>query len=244
VYATCNYGYGAWSAHITKSGDTFSVTDKMYQQQTRYQSHWASPVHHNGFLYTVMETTPKRLGCYDTVGRTNRWMISQVGSGSIGFGSMIKVGNVLVVLTENGELVLVDPNPDAYTEIGRFKALNAYCWNHPVMANGRLYARSSSDLIALDVAPAVVALPPLRLDAAVSADLTKLLITVTAVDGTPLTADTASRIVLEAADALGPGPATWNSAGATFTVDGSSLHAELPLPAANQFLRVRVPPAP
>jgi outer membrane protein assembly factor BamB len=244
VYATCNYGYGAWTAHITKSGDVFDATDQQYQRATSYQSHWATPVHHDGFLYTVLETSPKRLGCYDTAGRTNRWSIAKVGSGNIGFGSLIKVGNVLVVLTETGELVLVQPNPEAYTEIGRFKALTTYCWNHPSFANGRLYARSSSELIALDVAPAVVSMPPLRLDAALDVDGTKLVIIVTTTDGTPLPADAAARIVLESAEPVGGQVTQWNATGIELTGDATSLRAELPLLTSDQFLRLRVPSAP
>ena len=50
----------------------------------------------------------------------------------------------VMMLTEAGELVLVVANPLAYTETAKFKILDRYCWNRPVLSNGRIYARNSS----------------------------------------------------------------------------------------------------
>jgi len=59
----------------------------------------------------------------------------------------------LYILGEQGELVLAEATPTGYVERGRWKALEqGPCWNVPVLAHGRLYARNLNTLVAVDVA--------------------------------------------------------------------------------------------
>ena len=54
------------------------------------------------------------------------------------------VGNTLILLNESGELVLVDANPNQFTEIASFQVLSGKDnWIPPSYANGRLHCRSS-----------------------------------------------------------------------------------------------------
>jgi outer membrane protein assembly factor BamB len=50
---------------------------------------------------------------------------------------------LLVVVTDEGEVVLVEANPKEHHEIGRFQAIEGKTWNHPVIAHGRLYVRNA-----------------------------------------------------------------------------------------------------
>jgi outer membrane protein assembly factor BamB len=47
-------------------------------------------------------------------------------------------GGHLIVLTEEGELVLVHADPTSYQEFARFPALEGRTWNHPAMSDGIL----------------------------------------------------------------------------------------------------------
>lgn len=169
VHASAAYAAGTWVGRVSKSGSAFSATQVYRQRGNAFQIHWATPVHHAGFIYAVASPSSfqARLVCLDVPSGVNRWERAQVGSGNIGFGSLIKAANTLIVLTESGELVLVEPNPAAYTETARFKALDAFCWNHPTLSEGRLYVRSTaalaSQLVALDVGVPRVPLPPMTL---------------------------------------------------------------------------------
>ena len=53
---------------------------------------------------------------------------------------------LLLVLAENGEAVLVAVNPERNEELGRFAALKGKTWNHPVIAEGRLYVRNAEEI--------------------------------------------------------------------------------------------------
>lgn len=65
------------------------------------------------------------------------------------------VGKVILVLTAGGDLVVIEPDPGSYREIARYHALSGPCWNVPAVSNGRVYARSTTQTVALDVS-----LPP------------------------------------------------------------------------------------
>ncbi len=201
VYATSAYASGAWGGNVVNNGAGFVASLAWRQQGNNYQCHWSTPVADQGFLYGVPSpsSAQARLTCLDVKTGVNRWTQTTVGSGSIGFGSVIKCANALIVLTEAGELVLVEPNPAAYREIARKSVLDLYCWNHVTLANGRLYARSTSSsaqLVALDVAPVSVPLPPLKLVATQGATPDILSLTVHAADGSPLDVNQLTRVEL------------------------------------------------
>ncbi len=88
-------------------------------------------------------------------------MVQWTQSG-FGYGSVLLVNGTVLALTESGALVLVEPDPSAYRELVRFQALNGSsssipglpvkCWNVPAISNGRIYVRSTTEAVGLDVA--------------------------------------------------------------------------------------------
>ena len=59
----------------------------------------------------------------------------------------------VLVLSDAGELVLVKATPESYQEVARADVLGGKCWTTPVVSNGRVYARSTTEAICLDVSP-------------------------------------------------------------------------------------------
>src|SRR5438128_1335882 len=98
------------------------------------------------------------LRCIDFTTGDEKWRQSGVGTGG---GVLLVTGHVLV-LTEDGNLLLVKPDPAAYAEVARFQALDGSsssipgiavkCWNTPAISNGRIYVRSTTEAVCLDVA--------------------------------------------------------------------------------------------
>ncbi len=204
VHATAAYASGAWGGNVVNDGNGFVASLAWRQQGNNYQCHWATPVADQGFLYCVASpsSTQARLICLDAKTGNSRWTQTTVGSRAIGYGSVIKCANALIVLTETGEIVLVEPNPSAYREIARKSVLSLYCWNQVTLANGRLYARSTSanaQLVALDVAPAsaqLLPLPPLMLAIKPSIMPSTLSLSISATDGSILNTNQLERVEL------------------------------------------------
>jgi outer membrane protein assembly factor BamB len=56
--------------------------------------------------------------------------------------------------TENGPVLLIEPNPKEYIERGRFEQpdrTDQPAWPHPVISNGKLYIRDQDVLLCYDV---------------------------------------------------------------------------------------------
>ena len=52
---------------------------------------------------------------------------------------------------EAEEVVLLSADPAGHTELGRVPVLSGKTWNHPIVANGRLYVRNGSEAICLEL---------------------------------------------------------------------------------------------
>ncbi|MBN9690790.1 MAG: PQQ-binding-like beta-propeller repeat protein [Verrucomicrobia bacterium] len=239
VYASCAYAQGAWTARVTKPSASFTVAQTDFKRGSAFQNHWSTPVAHEGHLYSVVESGLRSLTCFSLTGRTNRWITSQVGGQNPGYASLIKVGGKLLILTERGRLVLAEPNPEQYTEIAYYQALSGKSWNHPAFSNGRIYARSSTEIVALDVSAAPPPLPPLSLKAQLPPSVGILRVEVEASNGTTLDSNAADRVQLWGTPGLGNQP--WNLLEVSFIPSGGKLQADIPVSGTNptQFLQVR-----
>jgi outer membrane protein assembly factor BamB len=60
-----------------------------------------------------------------------------------GYGSLIAVGDTLVILTEDGELISSPMTTDGYQEISRVKLVDSVCWTAPSYARGTLLVRNN-----------------------------------------------------------------------------------------------------
>jgi len=142
---------GAAVVSVTNSGGTFSAA-KVWYRTNQLMNHWCTPVHYNGHLYGIYGQGVLEFKCVEMATGIAKWSVA-----GFGYGSALAVGRNILALADNGNLVLVDPNPAAYTEIARHRPLTGKCWNVAAVSNGRIYLRSTTEAVCLDVAPA---LPP------------------------------------------------------------------------------------
>jgi outer membrane protein assembly factor BamB len=81
------------------------------------------------------------LECVDLATRERRW---RAGS-RFGHGQILIVGDRILAHTEDGELVLVEANRNAYSELGRIKTIDGVCWNTLALFGDRLLVRSDRE---------------------------------------------------------------------------------------------------
>lgn len=107
-------------------------------QSTTMQNNWSSSCYCDGYLYGFSKA---KLQCVSVETGEMQW-----GKRGFGKGSLIMVGDKLLVLSDQGQLTVVKAKPDQYTEIGSFKALEGKSWTAPVYVNGHIFVRNLSTL--------------------------------------------------------------------------------------------------
>ena len=172
---------------------------------------WSSPVCYQGFVYEVgggasFLTAP--LTCMELSTGKMMW-----ATNGFGLGGLILVHTNLLVLTETGQLVLVQPNPNSYVELARYQALQftsaaqGKCWNSPAFSNGRIYARGTRGSICLDVS--VPARPALKLLSPKFLSSTQMQLAVSTVNGTPIDSNRLPNIEVRATNNPAISPSLW-----------------------------------
>lgn len=70
------------------------------------------------------------------------------------FGSLIRAGELLLLLSTKGELIAAKPSPEGLEILARASVLTGTCWTPPALANGLLYVRNAKgELRCLDLKP-------------------------------------------------------------------------------------------
>ncbi len=77
---------------------------------------------------------------------------ARLRGGKEAFCSTIVAGKNLLVLTHDGQLLLLASNPEKYTELGRLQVCGK-TWSSPALVDGKLYVRGGKELLCLDLAP-------------------------------------------------------------------------------------------
>jgi hypothetical protein len=54
--------------------------------------------------------------------------------------------DLLLVISEKGELVLVAADSEEHRELARFQAIAGKTWNHPTLIGDRIYVRNAEEM--------------------------------------------------------------------------------------------------
>ena len=92
------------------------------------------------------------LACVDLSNGERVWKGGRYGNGQL---VLLEDQDLLLVLSEDGELALVKASPDGYEEVAKVEALEGKTWNHPVLVGDVLLVRNSEEMAAFRLAQEV-----------------------------------------------------------------------------------------
>jgi outer membrane protein assembly factor BamB len=102
---------------------------------------------HRGHAYGLDAGT---LACIDLKDGARKWAGGSYGSGQL---VLLPDQDVLLVVSEQGELALAGATPDRFAELARFPAIKGKTWNHPVLAGDVLLVRNAEEMAAFRLSP-------------------------------------------------------------------------------------------
>lgn len=99
-------------------------------------------------VYCVSERGSGQLMCFDFTDGSVCWSETSFAR----YGTLMIADGKLIILDEQGELVIAEASPSGYQELARSQVLEGRCWVMPVLAGGHIFARNNlGEMICLDV---------------------------------------------------------------------------------------------
>ena len=139
ILITSAYDRGAALIRVPKKGQKARA---VWQSQA-LGSDFSTPILFKNLLFGFDHVTLK---CIDPETGNVLWQHRGLGK-----GSLIAADGKLIILGENGELVLARANGSAFEPLASARVLNGKCWTMPALAAGRLFLRNERAILALDI---------------------------------------------------------------------------------------------
>ncbi len=85
------------------------------------------------------------LACIDVADGKRKWKGGRYGHGQL---ILLPEQDLLLILSEQGDLALVNAASDKFTELARLPAIKGKTWNHPVLVGDVLFVRNGQEMAA------------------------------------------------------------------------------------------------
>lgn len=135
LLVSSGYGVGSALIEIKQVGAGFEAKEIWNSNQMKAK--FTNLVEKDGKVYGLDDGI---FACLDLATGERCWK-----GGRYGHGQLLLVGELIVLLAENGELVLIEPDPAGLEELGRFPALSGKSWNTFALSGSKLLVRNHQE---------------------------------------------------------------------------------------------------
>lgn len=143
ILTSSGYGVGAAVFEIKRDEDG-KWTDELIWRNNRLSAKFTNVIHHDGYLYGLDDGI---MVCLDATTGERLWK-----GGRYGHGQMILADNVLLVTTEMGDVLLIDPSPTELKELSRITVFDGVkSWNNPSLAGRYLFWRNDREAVCYEL---------------------------------------------------------------------------------------------
>ena len=143
VLFSSGYGVGSELLELKRQSDDTLAASQVWLSR-RMKAKFANLFARDGFLYGLDDGM---LACLDLEDGSQRWK-----EGRYGHGQGLLVNDLLLLMSEPGELILLRPTPDAPNELHRIRVFNQKTWNPIALAGDLLLVRNDQQAAAFQVA--------------------------------------------------------------------------------------------
>ena len=136
VFVSTGYNVGSVLFRLTANG-----LQQIYAHR-QMRNHFNNSILFEGHLYGFDGNSNLgrvvRLTCMEFETGEVKWKHA-----GLGCGALIIADGHLLILSDQGDLVLAPATPDGFDEAARSRLLDGRCWTAPILVNGRVYARNA-----------------------------------------------------------------------------------------------------
>ena len=136
VLFSSGYGVGSELLKVESGPDGHWNATRLWQSR-KMKAKFANLVQRAGFLYGLDDGM---LACLDLKDGSQPWK-----EGRYGHGQGLLVGELFLLMAENGELILLQPTPEAPHELQSFRVFHAKTWNPIALAGELLLVRNDQE---------------------------------------------------------------------------------------------------
>ena len=143
VFLSASYGTGATLVQIDGSS-----AKQLWASDDALSSHYATSVYRDGYLYGYhgRQEYGQSLRAIELKTGKVQWNLDGFGAGTITLA-----GDRLLLIRENGELVIAPASPSGFKSLARAQLLPGVVRAYPALADGRLYVRNERTLACFNV---------------------------------------------------------------------------------------------
>jgi outer membrane protein assembly factor BamB len=139
VFVSTGYGIGGKLFEISAGAEGLEA--RRVWESRGLKAKLSNVVYRDGYLYGLDDGI---LVCLDVADGGRMWK-----RGRYGHGQLLLVGDLLLIQAENGDVALVEANPEEFRELARIPVLDGKTWNHPALAGPYLVVRNDKEAACL-----------------------------------------------------------------------------------------------